>query len=92
MLTNGTKREVDPMVQILSRRCLEFRRAACKRPWTNKNKPLRIMKLYDKKWPEGAGWHYKKQAYNEDGDGTYIEPFCMISCFVEASWQHFWVS
>ena len=48
MLTNGTKREVDPMVQILSRRCLEFRRAACKRPWT-KNKALHIMELYDKK-------------------------------------------
>ena len=33
-LTNGSKREVDPMVQILTRRCLEFRRAVCKRPGT----------------------------------------------------------
>ena len=33
-ISNGTSRELDPTVQILVRRCLELRRAICKRPKT----------------------------------------------------------
>ena len=35
MLSNGASRDLDPTIQILLRRCLEFRRAICKKPKTS---------------------------------------------------------
>ena len=47
MISNGTISELDPSIQILVRRCLEFRRAICKRPKT-KVKAQLILEKYTK--------------------------------------------
>ena len=54
-ISNGTSRELDPTVQILVRRCLELRRAICKRPKTLA-KAQSIFASYVKNNPDAGKW------------------------------------
>ena len=56
MLSNGASRDLDPTVQILLRRCLELRRAICKRPKTIAKANL-ILEKYAQNTTDAARWY-----------------------------------
>ena len=53
--SNGSGKELDPVVQILTRRCMEFRRAICKRPGTMA-KAQAIIASYVESRPDAHKW------------------------------------
>ena len=55
-ISNGSSKELDPTVQILVRRCLEFRRAICKRPKTLA-KAQTIFASYVQNNPDADKWY-----------------------------------
>ena len=56
MTSNGTISELDPPIQVLVRRCLELRRAVCKRPKT-KAKAQLIFDKYIQNSPDATKWY-----------------------------------
>ncbi len=56
-LNDNTNRDLDPVTQILTRRCLQLRRAICKRPHL-KQTLAKAMRLYAKASTTGATWYH----------------------------------
>ena len=72
-LSNGTAKEVDPIVQLLTRRCLELRRAVFKRPGT-RAKAQKIRKIYAQKGPNGNEWLQLDPKEKSDNPDDYPCP------------------
>ncbi len=56
-LNDNTNRDLDPVTQILTRRCLQLRRAICKRPHL-KQSFAKAIRLYAKASTTGAAWFH----------------------------------
>ena len=86
MLSNGTSRDLDPTIQILLRRCLEFRRAICKRPKTSAKASL-IMEKYIRNTTNTARWFEDEPGDVDAKEKEYVGALQHPSSGLNDSWK-----
>ena len=86
MVSNGTSSELDPSIQILLRRCLEFRRALCKRPKTRAKAQL-ILEKYIQGSADAAKWFEEDPSRVDDKEKEYKGPLQHPSSGTNDTWK-----
>ena len=84
--SNGLSSELDPTVQTLIRRCLEFRRALCKRPKTAATAKY-IFEKYAQARPDAAKWVEDDPFGAADKDCGYTDPMKHPASGTNDAWK-----
>ena len=86
MISNGAINELDPSIQIMIRRCLELRRAICKRPKT-KAKAQLIVDKYIQGSAAATRWYEDEPSRVSEKEKEYEVPMQHPSSGTNDSWK-----
>ena len=87
MISNGATSELGPIIQILLRRCLEFRRAICKRPRSLARAQI-ILEKYIQNDTNAGRWHEDEPSRVDAKEKEYGGPMLHQSSDTSDTWKH----